>query len=235
MTMSNSNNATRTAIDKRWIDEATSGDDATRRARELIRLSISDGALSPARLEGVRLRFARRAPTRAWFALPERLLRPAAAAVGFAVAGLAFAHIGGGLRRRPTTPPIAAPPVSALTSPAVGAPPTEPIGAPQELTPRRRVEVALPPVTMPVAPARRHEVARRPLSSEDASLGEQARLVGEALRLLRERHDVDGALALLGQFERRFPSGQLAPEAHAALGEALLMRPTASHDRAPAP
>jgi hypothetical protein len=42
------------------------------------------------------------------------------------------------------------------------------------------------------------------------------------MTLLRVRHDVDAAVRLLSDFDRRFPGGQLAPEARALLEEALL-------------
>jgi hypothetical protein len=50
----------------------------------------------------------------------------------------------------------------------------------------------------------------------------ESRLLAEALTDLRQRRDPQGALRALDEYERRFPSGALAPEASAARIDALL-------------
>jgi TolA-binding protein len=118
-------------------------------------------------------------------------------------------------------PEVAAPPPAApkrvaevIHEPAP-APPVEPA-----------VQPALDEAAAPVAePRRAHPAHARaheaPPPSEDPVVAE-SRLLASALQDLRQRRDPKGALAALDDYERRFPSGALAPEAAAARVDALL-------------
>lgn len=69
--------------------------------------------------------------------------------------------------------------------------------------------------------ARTHEAAPAATPSEDPVVAE-SRLLASALQDLRQHRDPQAALGVLDEYERRFPSGALAPEATAARIDALL-------------
>jgi tetratricopeptide (TPR) repeat protein len=110
----------------------------------------------------------------------------------------------------------AAPPVVA----AVPAPPAV------EEEPAPDVSVPPPPPVRAAAP--RPRPAARPVETApeaapaEAPIVAESRLLAEALATLRQHHDPQQALRALDAYERRFPSGALAPEAAAARIDALL-------------
>jgi tetratricopeptide (TPR) repeat protein len=110
------------------------------------------------------------------------------------------------------TPARRAPEPSAALLPRTAAPAIAPavVEAP--------LPVAEPRRARPTPPARAR-VAAAP--SEDPVVAE-SRLLADALQALRQRRDPLAALGALDEYERRFPSGALAPEAAAARVDALL-------------
>jgi hypothetical protein len=197
-------------IERRWIDE-----EGTQRppspVADLIKAAIRTEPLSHAQLESVTRRLARPSPLRAL------RLRPSLLGFGAVtvVAGWLAAHDLGMRERSPGTrapeprrsADVAAPPPRAILE----APPIAPLVPPPKLA------------AAPRAPKRpRPAVVGRDEGQEEGTLDAQATFIGDGLRLLRAGHDADGAVRLLSDFDRRFPGGELAPEAHAALEEALL-------------
>jgi hypothetical protein len=109
------------------------------------------------------------------------------------------------LARRASAPPAVAP-VAPTEAPA-------PVAAVVE-APQHHGALALARRVRPRAPI----TAEDP---EDPIVGE-SRVLADALTALRQHHDPQRALRALDDYERRFPSGALAPEATAARIDALL-------------
>jgi hypothetical protein len=84
-------------------------------------------------------------------------------------------------------------------------------------------DVAPPPAPGLRARARK-EPAARPVAASPApsTTRDEAQLLGRALSRLRQEHDPRGALALLDEYARTFPSGVMAPEALRARLEAVI-------------
>lgn len=131
--------------------------------------------------------------------------------------------------------PAATPAVVSASPAAVSAAPGEPAirRAPAAVPPIHREPARSSPAGAP--PARRPDLLRggprlasRPSARSEPPLGAtgDGALVVEALRRLRGRGDVAGALVMLDEYLARFPDGDLAEEAlalaceaHAALGD----------------
>jgi TolA-binding protein len=118
-------------------------------------------------------------------------------------------------------------PQSAVPTPAPARPAAlEPVAAPAPAA-------ALAPIVEPLAQEIAVPAARRghaahaapahaaPAPSEDPVVAE-SRLLAGALQNLRQHRDPQAALGALDEYERRFPTGALAPEAAAARIDALL-------------
>ena len=197
-------------IMRRWIDEE-GAEQPPSPVAALIQAAICTEPLSQAQLESVTRRLARSSPACAL------RLRPSFVGLGavtVAAACLAAHYVGTPARPPATRAPeprrstdVAAPPPRAI----LDVPPSAPLAA------------APKPAVAQHTPKRpRPEVVGRDEGQEDGTLDAQAKLIGDGLRLLRTGHDADGAVRLLSAFDRLFPGGELAPEAHAALQEALL-------------
>src|SRR5262249_24637204 len=61
-----------------------------------------------------------------------------------------------------------------------------------------------------------------PAPEEETALAAEARLLGAAVRSLRQDHDASAALARLDEYRARFPHGTLRPEAELVRVDALL-------------
>lgn len=111
------------------------------------------------------------------------------------------------------TPPVAPPP-AAIEPPGLPAPAAAPEAAPVVAKPPRPTR----------APGR--VIIARPVPVENASpaslLAEESRLLGAALRQLRQERDAAAALRTLDQYRTRFPGGALIEEAQAARVDVLL-------------
>lgn len=116
--------------------------------------------------------------------------------------------------RRPVPAVRVAPlaPVGSVPPPAPSAEPAESpepvVSEPKKVASRRRPSVAA-------------EVKPAPTTSPSGLL-EESRLLQSALRHLRQEKDGAKALAVLQDYDRRFPTGQLRPEVHRVRVEALL-------------
>jgi hypothetical protein len=80
-------------------------------------------------------------------------------------------------------------------------------------------------VPVPVVVHPRREAAPRapaPSAPAPSTTKDEAQLLGRALSRLRQEHDPRGALALLDEYARTFPSGVMAPEALRARLEAVI-------------
>jgi hypothetical protein len=219
---------TDTSTMSRWTERADEAGDEGR-AGALLRLSARPEPLAADALAAVweRLEDGRRAP-------------PARRLVWQIAVGAALMLCGGGLlaaadhvlRRPQPSPPSApasrpaapvmhrarpAPPPAApaVEPPPPEAPPPEAPAAPEaralDRAPRARALLAPPAAPAASAPAR------------ESALAEESRLLGSALRRLRQDGDAQGALALLDEHTARFGSGgALAPEAEATRIEALV-------------
>jgi tetratricopeptide (TPR) repeat protein len=208
------------------LADAGGGDATERRAAELLRALQAPPARMPpsarARIAATLEERAARAPA------PRRLFWPAAVAAALVlfaggVVGAAWGipsarHWLGRWVAAPTaapTPtvaharPVAVAPVPAAVPVPAAAPALEP-----------------EPTVAPVLEARRH-IAYAARAHEGAAPAEdpvvaESRLLAGALQDLRQRHDAQAALGALDEYEKRFPSGALAPEAAAARIDALL-------------
>lgn len=124
-------------------------------------------------------------------------------------------------RKPRVTSPQATPPVP---EPVVAEPPivvAEPKAAPAPAKHRPRVAmVNEPPPLPPPAPADPAPVAPPPAAPSPIAV-EQA-LLGQAVKVLRDGHDAQAALALLAQHAQQFPHGALASEESMLRIEALL-------------
>jgi hypothetical protein len=125
-------------------------------------------------------------------------------------------------------PPVAPPPPVAVVEPPPPVPPPQPPKtlhapvpapepAPPATTPPPVVE-STPPLVKPATP---------PLTPPHSTLTEEVTLIDGALAALRH-HEPARALALLDDYDRRFPTGSMAPEATVARIQATL----ATGDRA---
>jgi hypothetical protein len=198
-------------IAKRWIDGGAGNDPRARLAAGLLKEVSRPSPLSKARLDQIKAHLCGTDMGRTTGMLGRHPL-PAAVAI-FAVTAAGISSIKwlrhprapektrqSSVSTAPLTPPAAVPPLEMM----------HPVPAP-----------STPVQTQ--APFSRRTV-RRPTSAAAGSLDEQARLIGQALHLLRYERDVNGAIARLTEFDRRFPGGELAQEAHAALAEARLAK-----------
>jgi TolA-binding protein len=128
------------------------------------------------------------------------------------------------------TPPAAAEPPSPPPAAAAAAPSPAPSRrASRPRTVERPAEIESPtptpterPSPTAVEPPARPQPAPAPGPAPASALAMEARLLGSALRALRAQ-DGRGALAVLDEHARRFPSGQLAPEAQLARIDALVL------------
>jgi TolA-binding protein len=204
----------------RLVEGPAPRDAHAQRLAELLRASIRPEPLSTARLHSVEQRMS--VPT-----TPARIgIRPlrvppvAIAAVALVVAAtVTLVHARRQAHQSSSTAPImnhseVAPPLPApveLRPPSLNAP------APAPPTPGGRARASAAPEPTRVA---HHRL--RGQGEPDDSLDAQVDVIRDGMALLRVKHDVDGAVRLLSDFDRRFPGGQLAPEAHALLEEALL-------------
>lgn len=170
------------------------------------------------------------APTRARSAGPAR--KVAAAEVGTAsttVAPPAMPVFGGPgaaqpsdeTRPAPAAPaPAAAPPLEApapAPRPAQAHTASPASGTWRAPLPAPRVRSAAPPLTA------RSSEAGAAAGPAPGALAQETRLLGQALRHLRQRRDGASALALLDEYAGRFPGGTLAAEATRARIDALLL------------
>ena len=125
-----------------------------------------------------------------------------------------------------STQPVSVPPVSAKTletaPPHTAGEPTSPSTHPARkhvvaAVVKPVVGVAVPPtsLTMPVPSV--------DPPTEESALAIESRLLGLALRELRQTHDAKQALVRLDEYTARFPSGLLKVEAQAARVDALML------------
>jgi hypothetical protein len=138
---------------------------------------------------------------------------------GFVLASVATARGGMSLWHRFVAPPAPAP--REVTSRPMRLPRAIVI-EPVNQQAREAPEVAplpTPPVRARKEPAARASAASAPPPS---TTKDEAQLLGRALSRLRQEHDPRGALALLDEYARTFPSGVMAPEALRARLEAVL-------------
>jgi hypothetical protein len=193
---------------RRWIDGGAT-DARSARAAELLSAIAPFAPPSPAP-------FAERKTSRATAAGPRnglRFLRTGPGAglmLGLAAATLAALHF---TSTRPSR-------IAPLAPPAARAVPLDAAKRPAEPAPRPPTDPARASLPAPEASYRQPRPASVGSGSVPQTLDAQARLIGSALRILREDHDPSGAVSLLGDFDRRFPNGELAREAHAVLAEA---------------
>lgn len=203
----------------RLVETAGGADGTARRAAELLRVLQTPPARLPA---SARARIVATLEERAARAqTPRRIFWPAAVAAALVLfaGGVVGASWGLPSARRwlghfagtPAAPPPPARHVAAAPAPV--APPAAPILAP---APEESVAPAEPRRHVAHA-ARAHEAA----APEDPVVAE-SRLLAGALQDLRQRHDPQAALGVLDDYDRRFPTGALAPEAASARIDALL-------------
>jgi tetratricopeptide (TPR) repeat protein len=119
------------------------------------------------------------------------------------------------------------PPVVELTSTVMDAPKDTRRNAPRRNAPRRNaqrwpVRLAHSQADGPRSVTRALEGTAPLTPPSEAPVVVESRLLAEALTDLRQRRDPQDALRVLDEYEHRFPSGALAPEASAARIDALL-------------
>jgi hypothetical protein len=197
----------------RWVDEAP-GEGFDQQLGEIFRAVPDETPLEPAALASVGRRIAgeRRSPTRRTF---YRLPLVLAVVVGGAGAALAqwgrpsFSH----LRRYLAPPVLDAPRAAPPRSPEVGVAP----GAREEpIEPER----AIATVAVEAPPG---AIAAKGATPRASPIALESQLLERAFGKLRRDHDAAGALALLDDYEQRFPRGTLSIEASVARVDALLL------------
>jgi hypothetical protein len=114
-------------------------------------------------------------------------------------------------KARPPLPSPEVPPASAVSPPPAKIAPEQPKPAP--VRPRVRTRMAL--VSQPVPTAEPAPALPSPVTLEQA-------LISRAMTTLRDSHQAQEALALLGEHARQFPNGVFRSEAHLLRVEALL-------------
>ena len=129
----------------------------------------------------------------------------------------------------PPTPPVRATTPSAKSAASTAAPiefAPELVPIPTAAVETRRASAAPPAVSLAhAATARRGPASSRSSDVEavtDDPVVAESRLLAQALAALRQERDPQRALHALDQYDRRFPSGSLSPEATAARIDALL-------------
>jgi hypothetical protein len=206
-------------IPKRWI-EGGAKDTRSAHAAKLIAAMTPVVPPMTARLQQD---FERSVAARAVLKSSKRFLHvgwPAASAIAAVAAGIVWLRVAGAppMRYRAPLEPSTAPAPRSDAKRAIESGPVAP---------------TVPVSATPPAPAASHHRSHRASvrgPSDDGTLDEQVTLIGAALHVLREAHDPDAALALIGEFDRRFPSGELAQEAHAVLFEARAARKVQEDD-----
>jgi len=113
-------------------------------------------------------------------------------------------------------------PVTAVTEPSLASEPLHPTSRPARkhvaiVSEKPGASVAAP--ELPVRPV----PALAPAEAEESALAVESRLLGLALRELRQTHDAKQALVRLDEYAARFPAGLLNEEAQAARVDALLL------------
>jgi hypothetical protein len=214
-------------IRDRWISQPEAAGQ-TGRAGALLRQAVQRQPLGPTELAAIERRLSSRSDGPARMG-GRRLVSQVAIALALLLAGGALSAAVLGMIGRHTRPaaapkapaPAPAPsankrhswPVSArVEAPLDDPPPSEPAPAPIARRPRIQATVPEPPAEIPtvdrVAPSR---------------LAQESELLARALAMLRRQDDPRGALALLDEYQARFPAdGVLGPEAEVTRVEALV-------------
>jgi hypothetical protein len=221
---------------ERWTDrpltyEPTGNED---HAALLLRRSVVSEPLDTAALADIRSRLPDgRKPAQRRLVLRLVLALALFLSGGGAVMSASLLQSWGPFRRppvtaRPISPPatprrtVSAPAASEVVAPLSPDMEPTPTSVPARGEPPRR---ALPPRAPALEPPAAAEPAPFPVVSSPvpSAIAEEAQLVGEALRRLRERGDAAGALALLDERDRRFrDGGALGEEVRTTRVEALL-------------
>jgi len=195
---------------QRW--STVSGDSSEAKAAELLqamRQAPVPSAGAVARLAHETLASKRRAPARSRWVLVGVVLGVALPAMGVVTAvyqNWARPDPGAVTPKKPAAPPVKVAPVE--PEPPV---PTESV----------QPAVVAPPVA-PVPRVAKKPVPQKPKAELETALGLESRLLSSALRTLREAKDPRAALALLDDYESKFPHGVLRNEATATRLEAFL-------------
>jgi hypothetical protein len=120
------------------------------------------------------------------------------------------------------TPKSAIEPVIVVTEPSLVSEPLRPATRPARkhaAIVSEKSETSVAVTEPPVSPA----PALAPAEAEESALAVESRLLGLALRELRQTHDARQALVRLDEYSARFPAGLLNEEAQAARVDALLL------------
>ncbi len=118
---------------------------------------------------------------------------------------------------------VSAPPVATTTTQAGPQPASDEPVRPSTHPARKHVlaAVAKPGAAVPPTTAASSSTVELPI--EESALAIESRMLGVALRELRQTHDAKQALVRLDEYTVRFPSGLLKEEAQAARVDALLL------------